>query len=85
MNRRKSSVHPNEPHQFIGVPVAWCYIEGCDETRTWGPPITPTHPFSQIGGGAVWYSTQLGDTGPTDPGMGPYADEGELDPAGTIC
>lgn len=83
---RKRPAHGNRGHRFIGVPVATCIVihngKPCTETRTWGPPITPTHAFTQIGGGARWDAYQMGEGIPTDPTMGAYADEGETDPQG---
>jgi hypothetical protein len=70
--------HEGRGHTFVGVPVARCVHEGCKESRTWGPSINVTHPFTQIGGGAVWYSEPI--PAPTDPTMGEYADEVEADP-----
>jgi hypothetical protein len=79
----RQKAHGGLGHRFYGVPVATCDRDGCAETRTWGPPITPTHAFTQIGGGAVWYGDTLG----VDPYAhlmepGRYADEGEADPFG---
>ena len=85
---RKRPAHGNRGHRFVGVPVARCIVvhlgKQCTETRTWSQYPADFGMRNQIGGGAVWHSTQIGEDpyGVLDPTMGPYADEGETDPQG---
>lgn len=56
-------------------------MEGCKETRTWSQYPVSFGARNQIGGGAVWYSTQIGEDpyGILDETLGRYADEGETE------
>jgi hypothetical protein len=78
MSRQKA--HDGLGHNFVGVPVASCLVEGCTETRTWSPYPVDFGMRNQIGGGDRWYSTQLGEDpyGILDPTLGRYAEEGEV-------